>query len=139
MNRSDYRDLIERHATAVLDQLKADTELAGFVFEGDVTGDPERYVNVWHDTGFYSAHDFTDAPVDVEVTFTIHSVGDSRWQAVWGSGRVTAQLLHFVPTIDGRRCWAITGAGSQPVRRDDDVSPPKFIAIDRFVLRSTPR
>lgn len=139
MNREAYRDLIERHAVAVLDQLRADPELTGLVFEGDVTGDPERYVNVWHDTGFYSAHDLTDAPVDVEVTFTIHSVGDSRWQAVWGSGRVTSQLLHFIPTLTGRRCWAIAGAGSQPVRRDDDASPPKFIAIDRFVLRSTPR
>lgn len=139
MNREEYRDLIERHAVAVLDELRADTELAGVVFEGDVKGNPERYVNVYHDTGFYTAHDYTDAPVDVEVTFTVHSIGDSRWQAVWGSGRVTAQLLRFKPTIDGRRCWPITAAGSRPVARDDDASPPKFIAIDRFVLRSTPR
>ncbi len=138
MNAADFRGLIEAHAAAVFTRLRADSELTAVVFEGDVAGDPDRYVNVFHDTGFYSAHDFTDSTGDVAVTFTIHSIGKQRWQAVWGSGRVTAQLLGFVPTIAGRRCWRITHEGSQPVRKDTDVTPPKFLAVDRFILRSTP-
>lgn len=138
MNRADYQQLIEKHAEAVLDMIRADPQLATSVFEGDVTGDPERYVNVYHDTGFYSAHDYVDNNVDVEVTFTIHSVGVDRWQASWVSGRVTAALLGIKPVVDGRRCWRITHAGSQPVQKDMDVEPPKFFAVDRFVLRSTP-
>lgn len=139
MNREQYRNLIEVHVSAVIAELKADPQLSGVVFEGEVTGNPQLYVNVWHDTGFYDSHDTTGLEVDVDVTFTIHSVGAERWQAVWGSGRVTAQLLGAVLTVEGRRCWRITSAGSQPVRKDTDVDPPKFIAIDRFVLRSTPR
>lgn len=139
MIQDDFRDLIERHAQAVLTLLRADEQLVDVVFEGDVTGDPERYVNVYHDTGFYSGHDASGATVDVEVTFTIHSVGDDRWQAVWGSGRVTAALLNKVPDVEGRRCWRIEPAGSQPVTKDPDVSPPKFFAVDRFTLRSTPK
>lgn len=139
MIRADYQYLIERHVTAVLDLIRAVEPLADLVFEGDVKGDPDMYVNVWHDTGFYSAHDATDTPVDVEVTFTIHSVGKDRWQATWASGRVTAALLGVVPTVEGRRCWRIAPAGSVPVARDDDVTPPKFIAKDRFTLRSTPK
>lgn len=139
MNPADFQDLVERHASAVLALLRADPQLADVVFEGDVTGDPERYINVHHDTGFYSGHDASGTAVDVDVTFTIHSVGLDRWQAVWGSGRVTAALLNIVPVVEGRRCWRIEPAGSQPVARDDDSSPPKFLAVDRFILRSTPK
>lgn len=138
MNRTDYLALIQRHVDAVLALIRADPQLADVVFEGDVSGDPQRYVNVFHDTGFYSAHDYVDNNVDVEVTFTIHSVGVERWQAVWVSGRVTAALLGIKPVVIGRRCWRIAPAGSQPVTKDMDVEPPKFFAADRFVLRSTP-
>lgn len=139
MIQTDFRDLVERHATAVLDLLRADPQLVDVVFDGDVTGDPERYINVYHDTGSYSGHDASGTAVDVDVTFTIHSIGLDRWQAVWGSGRVTAALLNVVPVVEARRCWRIEPAGSQPVARDDDSSPPKFLAVDRFVLRSTPK
>lgn len=138
MNRADYADLIERHVQAFLDLLRADDELADVVFEGDVTGNPERYLNVWHDTGFYTAHDYTDTAGDVEVTFMVHSVGQDRWQAVWGSGRATAAVLRVVPSVEGRRCWRITSAGSQPVIKDTEADPPRFFTADRFVLRSTP-
>jgi hypothetical protein len=132
------RVLIEAHVTAVLERLKEDAELSDAVFEGDVDGNPERYVNVHHDTGSYSSHDFADQSVDVAVTFTIHSVGMSRWQAVWTSGRVTGQLLRFIPAIEGRRCFRMEPVGTQPVTLDRDVTPPKHFAVDRFVLRSIP-
>lgn len=139
MSPEEYRSLIERHATAVLERIREDDKLNGLVFEGDVDDDPDMYVNVFHDTGFYSSHEMTDLPVDVEVTFTIHSVGKDRWQAVWASGRVTAQLLRFVPTIDRRRCWRVRHEPGPPVAKDIDASPIRFLAIDRFILRSTPK
>lgn len=130
--------LIEDHVTAVLGLLRAESALAELVFEGDVEGDPDMYVNVYHDTGFYGSHDAQGIQSDVDITFTIHSIGLDRWQATWASGRVTARLLDVVPVVAGRRCWRIRHAGSAPVSKDNDVTPPKFFAADRFVLRSTP-
>lgn len=131
-------DLIEEHVEPVLARLRGIPQLADVVFEGDVTGNPDRYVNVWHDTGFFESHTDEGTHTEVEVTFTIHSVGADRWQAVWTSGRVTAALLDFKPVVPGRRCWRIQPAGSQPVQKDTDVDPPKFFTADRFTLRSTP-
>lgn len=132
------KTLVEDHVTAVLELVRTDPQLVDVVFEGDVDDDPDMYVNVYHDTGFYGSHDAQGIQSDVEITFTIHSIGVDRWQATWASGRVTASLLDIVPIVAGRKCWRIRHAGSSPVAKDDDVSPPKFFAADRFVLRSTP-
>ncbi len=126
------------HADAFLRKVRANDALAGDAFEGEVTGNPDRYANVFHDTGFWTGHDAHGNPVDVEVTFTVHSVGTTREQAVWVSDRVRAAVLGWRPTVDGRRCWKVTSAGSQPVQKDTDVTPPKFFAVDRYVMRSTP-
>lgn len=134
----EVRTLIEEHVAAVVGRLRDDPELADNVFEGNVQGDPAQYVNVHHDTGMYASHSYVDTITDVEVTFTVHSVGNTDWEATWRDGRVTAQLLDYIPTIPGRRCMRIKPAGSQPVTLDRDVTPPKHIAISRFVLRSIP-
>jgi len=127
------------HVQAVIDRLRSDPQLASVVFDGDVKGNPERYVNVWHDTGYWEGHDAHEHQVDVEVTITVHSVGQvDRRQAVWVSDRVRALLLDWKPTIPGRACWRMRSAGSQPVQKDTDTTPPKFFAVDRFILRSTP-
>lgn len=139
-------DLIERHVQAVIDRLKSDPKLADApgtalpksVFEGDVTGDPERYVNVWHDTGFFTARTIQGEHQDVDVTFTIHAVGDDRWQATWVDGRVLALLNDWKPTIPGRRCWRMEPAGTMPITKDTEVTPVKFLAARRYVLHSTP-
>lgn len=134
----DYEDLVENHVQAVLDLIKAEPGLTAVTFEGDVTGDPERYVNVFHDTGFYEAHTMGDEPVDVTVSFTIHSVGLERWQALWASGRVFSRLIRARPVIPGRTCWPIAHSPGPPMRKDTDVVPNKFLAIDTFTLKSTP-
>lgn len=131
-------DLVETHIAPVLARLRAVGPLADLVFEGDAKGDPEMFVNVYHDTGFFAAHAYVDLSSDVTVTFTIHSIGRDRWQAVWASGQVTAQLLDFRPVIAGRRSHRIKSAGSQPVRKDTTIDPPKFLAVDRFTLHTTP-
>lgn len=138
MSFATATDLIERHVQAVIDRLKSDPQLENVVFEGDVKNDPERYVNVWHDTGFFTARTMLGEHQDVDVTFTIHAVGDDRWQATWVDGRVLALLNDWKPTIAGRRCWRMEPAGTQPVQKDDDAVPVKFFAVRRFVLHSTP-
>lgn len=129
---------VNTQVAAVITRLKSDPQLASVVFDGTVTGNPERYVDVWADTGYWDGHDSHDHQVDVEVTLTIHSVGMSRQQAMWVSDRVRALLLDWKPTIPGRTCWRMRSAGSQPVQKDTDTTPPKFFAVDRFTLRSTP-
>jgi len=132
-------DLIERHVEAVLARIRADAQLINSVFEGDVKGDPERYVNVWHDTGSFEPRSMLGEHQDVDITFTIHSVGNDRWQATWVDGRVLAALNDVVLEVPDRRCWKLRPAGSQPVQKDDDVVPVKFFAVRRFVLHSTPK
>lgn len=129
---------VAAHVAALLARVRSDPQIANVVFEGNVTGSPERYANVWHDTGFWTSHDAHGNEVDVEVTFTIHGVGNTRQQAVWVSDRVRALVLGWKPTIPGRNTWKVTSAGSQPVQKDTDVTPPKFFTADRYVMRSTP-
>lgn len=138
VDREFIATLVEAHADAVLTLLRTDPQLEGDVFEGDVDGEPHRYVNVHHDTGVWTSRDYTGLSVDLAVTFTLHSVGMSRWEAVWVSGRVTALLLNAVLQVPGRRTFRIEPAGTQPVALDRDVTPPKHFAVDRFVLRSIP-
>lgn len=135
---SDYEDLVERHVQAFLDLLRTDPELEPTLFEGDVDGDPDRYTNVFHDPGFYEGHTLGNEPVDVTVTFTVHSVGLTRWQAQWGSGRVHARTLNVVPAVAGRRCWRLEHHAGPPIDKVTTVTPPRFLAIDRFTLKSTP-
>lgn len=136
MNRADYADLVELHAQAFLDLIKADPELR--VFEGDVENAPEKYTNVFHTPGFYEGHTLGNELVDVTVTFTVHSVGLERWQAQWGAGRVTARVLGVTPVIAGRRCWRIGHEPGPPISKDTEVTPSRFLAIDRYTLKSTP-
>lgn len=131
-------DLIERHVQSVVDRLKSDPQLTNVVFEGDVTGDPERYVNVWHDTGFFPGRSMLGEHQDVDITFTIHGVGNERWQATWVDGRILALLNDWKPAVGGRRCWRLEPAGTRPVDKDDTVTPVKFLAARRYVLHSTP-
>lgn len=131
-------DLIERHVAAVLARIRSDPQLVNSVFEGDVEDNPARYVNVWHDTGFFEPRSIRGEHQDVDITFTIHSVGMDRWQATWVDGRVLALLNDWKPTVAGRRCWRLSPAGSQPVAKDKEIDPPKFMAVRRFVLHSTP-
>ncbi|MBP5800739.1 hypothetical protein J2D78_01445 [Microbacterium maritypicum] len=131
-------DLVERHVTAVLDRLKSDSQLEPVTFEGDVHGNPERYVNVWHDSGFFEPRSILGEHQDVDITFTIHAVGLERWQAVWADGRVLALLNDFRLTVPGRRCWRLQPAGTQPVEKDTTVNPPRFLAVRRYILHSTP-
>ena len=132
-------DLIERHVEALLARLRDTPGLEGTVFDGDVTGDPDKYVNVFHDTGFFETRTVLGEHQDVDITFTIHAVGVDRWQATWVDGRIFTALNDTILNVPGRRCWKLAPAGSQPVKKDTTVTPPKFLAARRYILHSTPR
>lgn len=138
MNRADYEDLVEIHVQAFLALIKVDEEFQQLTFEGDVDGNPERYTNVFHTPGFFEGHTLGNELVDVTVTFTIHNVGLDRWQAQWGLGRVTARVLRAPIQVPGRRCWPIEHEAGPPIAKDKEVTPPKFLGIDRYILKSTP-
>ncbi|WP_345750110.1 hypothetical protein [Microbacterium rhizophilus] len=133
-------DLIERHVTALLNRIRSDEQLADAVFDGDVHGDPDRYVNVWHDTGFFTPRTILGEHQDVDVSFTLHAVGRDRWQATWVDGRVLALLNDHILTVPGRRCFALQPAGTQPVQKDTSIpTDPRFLAVRRYILHSIPR
>jgi hypothetical protein len=132
-------DLIERHVAALIDVLKTDQPIAPFVFDGDVQGDPDLYVNVHHDTGYSESRTMLGEHQDVDVTFTLHSVGRTRWQATWTDGRVYALLNDRILTVPGRRCFKLAPAGTQPVQKDTSIpTSPRFIAVRRLTLHSIP-
>lgn len=139
MNRDEYADLVERHVTPFLELIRADPELEGFLFQGDADSSLERFTNVFHTPGYFEGHTLGNEPVDVTVTFTVHNVGLERWQAQWGAGRVAARVLRAPIVVPGRRCWPITHTPGPPIAKDKEVTPPKFLAIDTYVLKSTPR
>ena len=70
-------------------------------------------------------------------TLQVTCVGETAEQALSVSDRVRARLS--MPLIvAGRSGWRPEELASQPVRRDDDVTPPLFYATAQFRLRSTP-
>lgn len=132
-------DLIERHVSALLAVLRSDSQLSPVVFEGTVTGTPQRYVNVFHDSGMFSPRTIVDEHQDVEITFTVHGVGADRWQAQWVDGRVLSLLNDRVLVVPGRKCQKLVPAGGQGPTKDDDVTPAKWFTARRFSLFSVPK
>ena len=126
------------HVAHVLARVRAPADMAEIVFEGDVTGNPEVYINAFNDTGMWTGHDYTEQHNDLDITFTFQGVGETREQAVWALDHVDAQLRNWRPTIAGRTCWRMQHAGSQTVARDEDADPIKFFGATRWTLHSTP-
>jgi len=130
------QDLVKLIVEPVLTQLRSG-DLADLVFEGDVAGNPERYVNVYHDLGNRVSRTIVDEVGDVTVTFWVHSIGKERWQAVWCSDRVTLALHKFRPVIEGRTCFPMRHVGGQSIKKDDSVSPPRLFGVDMWELHTT--
>ena len=71
-------------------------------------------------------------------TVTCTSVGLDRVQSQWVAEKVTALLLDVRPVVAGRTCAPLEHLDTQPSRRDDDVAPPLFYAVDLFRFISVP-
>lgn len=130
--------------TAVLARLRADAWLTAATFDDEVTPEerPQRYALVTSNAGVQTAQRLTQAVKATtarrEITYTIRSVGTTRAQAIAVADRVAAQLLGFIPTVSGRRCWPIRHAISRPAQKDTDPNPPLWYCVDEFDLTSDP-
>ncbi len=75
---------------------------------------------------------------DLQMDFQLTCVGSSAEQALWCADKARTAINRAIPTVSGRVCWPIwADEQPQPMRRDDAVNPPKFVAISRWSLRST--
>ncbi|MGW1160363.1 hypothetical protein ACWD48_19525 [Streptomyces sp. NPDC002519] len=65
-------------------------------------------------------------------------VGLTAEQAANVSDRALAALVAPI-TVAGRVSWKPESLDGQPVKRDDDVTPPCYYAVSRWRLRSVPQ
>ncbi|WP_325594286.1 hypothetical protein [Iamia sp.] len=84
-----------------------------------------------------------DGPVsgshaDASPTMHVVCVGETADQAEWGRDKAAAALLGIVTVAGRSRLHPPELEASQPVRRDDDRSPPIFEAVDIYRIHTTP-
>ena len=96
------------------------------------------YVVLYPNPGDSVAESLKSPIGDMQIGFQLTCVGESVEQALWCHDKARAAVDHVTPTVSGRTCWPIwSDEQSQPVRRDDSINPPLFVAISRWSLRST--
>jgi len=123
------------HVTAVLALVDSVPNVT--VYDGTVPDHPSLpYVVVRTDSGTWTRTALTAASDQITMDVYATSVGESRDQAQWVSEKVMSALLDVRPTIVGRTCAPIESIQSQPVQRDDDVSPPLCYVVDVLRLAS---
>lgn len=125
------------HVNAVVALLEA-THITTAVSEAPAAAEPP-FVVVHPSAGLEVAENLKSPVGDLVVDFQLTCVGESAEQALWCSDKARAAINRVIPTVSGRVCWPIwADEQPQPVRRDDAVNPPLFVATSRWSLRSTP-
>ncbi len=125
------------HADAVVDLLTA----AGLSTTASEAPDDAAapFVVVYPSPGLSVAEALGDPIRDLVTSFQLTCVGTTAEQALWASDKARGAINRVTPTITGRDCWPIwSDDPPQPVRRDDAVNPPMFVAISLWSLRSSP-
>lgn len=96
------------------------------------------YVVLYPNPGFPVADNLGTPNGDIIIDFQLTCVGTTAEQALWVHDRARAAIDHVTPTVAGRTCRPIyADEPPQPLRRDDQINPPLFVAISRWSLRST--
>ena len=110
------------------------------VYDGKVDDNPTFPYTVLHpDPGTKTRSGFNAVSDQVTTRFQTTSVGETRDQAAWAHDKVDAALADVsISTITGRNCWPISQDAAQPVRRDDEIKPPRFYAVAQWRLASVP-
>ena len=113
--------------------------LSASLGESSGTVNPPHVV-VWASSGFALPTDLGHVIGDIELSFQLTAIGATPEQAQWAADKARVAVNRvIVSDIDGDAFWPIWAEqASQPVRRDDQVQPPMFVATSRWVLRSTP-
>jgi hypothetical protein len=67
-----------------------------------------------------------------------HAVGSGPEQALWVADRARVALLGDPPVLTGRKVYRLVQEGSEPVRRDNTVQPPLYLAVFETGMFSDP-
>lgn len=128
------------HIDAVTTVLQAAglTVYLGGAPEGTAPTDTTPYVVLYPDPGTPVRASLADDRTNFVGVVQLTCVGLTAEQAINVCDRAQAALAPPL-VVAGRTAWRPEPLDSQPVRRDDDVTPPDYYAISRFRLRSTPQ
>lgn len=132
---------IDAHVVAIMDLLKADTDLVDIVFDGSANkpGSVRQppYVVVGSDGGVRKRMRFTGGQWSAVFTFPIQCVGNTASSLRAVRQAVYGQLIGVQPAITGRACHKITAERSVPGAPDVDL-PDFWYGLDEFDLISDP-
>lgn len=126
------------HDAKVLARLREIPALSETVFDGEVEGRPQRYVLVHSNRGIARPDRLAGYSLRRRKTYWVHSVGASKSQADAVAERVIAQLLDWIPGVDGWACERISHEASEPVQKDDSRVPVLYYGVDQFDFYTTP-
>ncbi|MFF7191759.1 hypothetical protein ACFZAR_42960 [Streptomyces sp. NPDC008222] len=99
--------------------------------------DPDPYVVLYPEPGRAQTASLADDRTAFSAVAQLTCVGLTAQQAMDVSDRAIA-VMSAVLTVAGRVSWKPEALDGQPVKRDDDVTPPNYYAISRYRLRSIP-
>lgn len=99
--------------------------------------DAAPYVVLYPEPGAATAFSLADERIAFQAVVQLTSVGVTAEQALSVADRARAALTP-APAVAGRVSWKPEQLDGQPVRRDDQVTPPVWFAVSRYRLRSIP-
>ncbi len=128
---------IRQHVDAVAALLTA-AGLPTTIAEASDDAEPP-FVVLWPTPGLTHAVTLNSPNSDVTLDFQMTCVGETAEQALWTHDKARAAIDRVTPTVSGRSARPIFSEFQpQPVRRDDAVNPPLFVAISEWSLRTSP-
>lgn len=129
-------DLANDHAGAVVALLQG----AGLtVYDARVPDSPTLpYVVLYAEPGLLQRSALAATSGWLDWPFQVTAVGKERSQAAWAAQKARAALVDVAPTVTGRTCSPILQDSSQPITRDDDITPPVFYVAAGYRLLSVP-
>ena len=98
------------------------------------------HVIVWPGSGFETFTDLGRPIGDLLLSVQLTCIGATVQQAQWAADKARTAINRAIPDpINDYTFWPIYAEqASQPVRKDDQVTPPMYVATSRWILRSTP-
>lgn len=105
---------------------------------GVVPSDGSPFVVLYPDPGQAVVASLADERTHFTAVVQLTCVGLTAEQAANVSDRAMAALT-LPLAVAGRVAWKPESLDGQPVKRDDDVTPPNYYAVSRWRLRSVPQ
>lgn len=97
------------------------------------------YVVLYPDAGDVVSARLAERHRRITVHVIVHAIGSGPEQAVWAGDKARAVLLGPAPAVAGRHTYPLVQTpGMPPLSRDDDVSPPLYMAVTEYEMRSDP-